>query len=194
MEDGISSNPYYDQLKLYCPKRGGAAEGLDEDIDRENIGSLYRSIQFQRGFGLGSVDPFPYDTYGLGFGDSISNLFRMAVPYLKEGLKHLGKKTVAAVANVAQDAIEGRNIPEAAAEHAETAARDIVAKIPTALSATMGDKSKRGQSEPVSLGYDATEERSITRKRKRAPAGRRRVIATGKRRGGRASFPVLDNL
>jgi hypothetical protein len=128
--DGLSQNPFYDELKVYCKSGGGGGE-IEE---RESIGPLYKSINFQRGYGVGYVDPLPYEKYGLGFGDTISNLFRMAVPYLKHGLKHLGRKAVETVANVAQDAIEGQNVPESMKLHAGTTARELMAKAPEALS------------------------------------------------------------
>ena len=187
--ESFSRNPFYDELKLYCSRGGGRGEE-----DRDSIGPLYKSIHFQRGYGIGYVDPFPYETYGLGFGDSISNLFRMALPYLKQGLKHLGKKAVDTVANVAHDVIEGRNIPEAAKEHVTTATQELIAKAPKALTELM-NKNKQISEMPISSRANVAPRRTTG---KRKQAGKKRGVPAKKRgseiRAASSKYPGLHGV
>jgi hypothetical protein len=176
-------NPFYDELKAYCTSGGGE---LDE---RDSIGHLYKSINFQRGYGVGYIDPFPHETYGLGFGDTISNLFRMAVPYLKQGLKHLGKKAVDTAANVAYDALEGQNIPEAVKTHVGTTAREIVARAPEVISEVL-DKS-RGNMDKTS---SASENLSVKTTPRRQQRKRRQPIRSRTIKRARKGYPFVDEL
>lgn len=118
-------NPFYDHFKSLI------GEGIGDNDD--NIGDIYRSIMYQRGYGFD--DEFvDYDaTYGLGFGEVLSNVFRLATPLLKKGLQYLGNQAVSTVANIAQDAIAGQNVAESAKKHVSHAAGDVFAKAPAAI-------------------------------------------------------------
>lgn len=185
-------NPFYDELKSYCVSGGGGG-GVGYNVDEDSIGPLYKSVHFQRGFGFGYVDPFPYEKYGLGFGDTISNLFRMAVPYLKQGLKHLGKKAVDTVAHVAHDALEGQNIPEAIKSHAGTAGRELIAKVPRAFSEVL-DKSRSATDNDISLDESVVTGRASRKRKKGFLKRRRRQPVKQSRIGGSGAFPLLNEL
>lgn len=118
-------NPFYDQFKHDVMVGGGFGDG-------EGIGDVYRSVLYQRGYGLG-YDIDLGDTYGLGFGDNLMSLIRYALPMLKGGLQYLGKQAVSTAANIAQDAIEGKSVKESAKEHISKVGEDIFAKAPAAL-------------------------------------------------------------
>jgi hypothetical protein len=181
--EGLSQNPFYDELKTYCKSGGGGGGEIEE---RDSIGPMYKSINFQRGYGIGYVDPMPYEKYGLGFGDTISNLFRMAVPYLKRGLKHLGRKAVETAANVAQDAIEGENVPESMKLHAGATARELMAKAPEAFSRIINKNDGR-----IDTGVSPMRSVRAGRAQKRTRGARSRAgkrIRTGK------GYPVFEDV
>lgn len=189
----LSGNPYYDDLKLYAGISGGGGIGGGGGGDSDDIGPLYKSIHYQRGYGVGFVDPFPFDTYGLGFGDSISQLFRLAVPYLKQGLKHVGHRVVEGAASLAKQAIEGKSLPEAAKEALSKTSEQLVAKAPAVLERL--HKGFASDVSPVSRTVTAAV------KRRRAPPvestrrKRRRGTTTSKfGRGLISSYPVLGDL
>lgn len=120
-------NPFYDHFKSLI------GEGIADD---DHIGDLYRSVLYQRGYGFqGDVD---YDmTYGLGFGDALSNLFRLAKPLLKQGLQYLGSQAVSTAANIAQDAIAGENLADSAKKHVSNVASDVFARAPGVIAQTV---------------------------------------------------------
>lgn len=118
----MSSNPFYDQFKLLATRGSG--------LEDTEIGDVYRGVLHQRGFGY----DFSYnDTHGLGFGNTLMKLFRFLKPSLKSGLRYLGNQAVTTAANIANDALSGRNIKEAAKEHALKVGEDIFAKAPAAI-------------------------------------------------------------
>jgi hypothetical protein len=117
-------NPFYHQFKSLV------GQGIMDDDN--GIGDVYRSVLYQRGYGLG--DDFDYSmTHGLGFADGLANLFRLAMPVIKSGMQFLGKKAVNTVANIAQDAIAGENIKDSAKKRITSVAGDIFAKAPSAI-------------------------------------------------------------
>lgn len=118
-------NPFYEQFKHDAMIGGGLG-------DQEGIGDVYRSSLYQRGYGLGFDVDFS-ETHGLGFADGLMSLIRYAMPMLKGGLQYLGKQAVSTAANIAQDAIEGKNVKEAAKEHISKAGEDLFAKAPAAI-------------------------------------------------------------
>lgn len=125
-------NPFYEQMKRLAM----AGDGFDEDI-----GDVYKGIMYQRGYGLGyGVDI--NEMNGLGFGDSLMNVFRYIMPALKSGAKYLGDKAISTAADIAHDAIAGRNIGEAAKEHVTKAGKEIFARAPDTLFNRGGVKRK----------------------------------------------------
>lgn len=162
--------------------------GLGDD----DIGSLYKSIQFQQGYGFGYMDPFPYESYGLGFGESISSLFRMAIPYLKEGQTYLGKKAVNTVANIANDAIEGKSVPESAKRHVYEAADDVFAKAPAHLAQIAN---KRGRSQIKSVNHSDASASATTPQRRGTTGVRKRLrLGSNARTGLLKTYPALNNI
>jgi hypothetical protein len=116
-------NPYYEHFKSFA---GSGA------VPAEQLGDVYRSVMYQRGFGIGN--DFGYGgVQGLGFVDGVMRLFKLAVPALKTGLQYLGKQAVTAAADVATDAIMGKNVQASAAEHFSNAARDVIAQAPALI-------------------------------------------------------------
>lgn len=121
-------NPFYEQFKRDAVVGGGGG-GIG---DGDGVGDVYRSVLYQRGYGLG-YDIDLGQTYGLGFSDGLMSLIRYALPMLKGGLQYLGKQAVSTAANIAQDAIEGKNVRDSAKEHISKAGEEILAKAPASI-------------------------------------------------------------
>jgi hypothetical protein len=117
-------NPFYEEFQHLV------GHGVDRD---EGVGDVYKGVFYQRGYGLGFNTTDYGDVYGLGFADNLMSMFRFALPVLKTGLQYLGKQAVSTAANIAQDAIEGRNMKDAAKEHLTNSAQNIFAKAPEML-------------------------------------------------------------
>lgn len=168
----MSSNPFYDQFKILATK----GSGLD---DRE-IGDVYRGVLHQRGFGY----DFNYsDAHGLGLKDVFIKLFRFLKPAAKSGLKYLGNQAVSTAANIATDALAGRDIKEAAKEHVFKVGEDIFAKAPGAISDLIA---KRGGMKRKRVSHHGGREQG-GRKRRRHFTGR-----IG--RGLLATYPGLEKI
>jgi len=60
---------------------------------------VFRGSRMQRGYGLGSV---------------LSGMFRTAIPFLKSGVKALGKEALRTGVNIGQDVLSGQNFKTAA--------------------------------------------------------------------------------
>jgi hypothetical protein len=178
-------NPFYDQFKLECVKGGGLR-------DEDDLGEFYRGSMYQRGYGLGFGEPFiGNDMCGYGLGQTLSNLFQMAWPLLKRGMKFLGTSAVGTVADIARDVIEGKNVKESAKERVTKTAQDILAKAPKAISEGVRGSGAEYITEdmfmpPVSL--------QSAPKRKRTVSFRG---ITNKRKFGKglmSQFPLLEKL
>lgn len=164
-------NPFYEQMKQLA--MGG--NGLEDDI-----GDVYKGILYQRGYGLGYGPDFN-EMYGLGFGDSLMSMFRYILPTLKSGAKYLGEKAITAAADIAQDAIAGRNIGEAAKEHVTKAGKEIFGRAPPVISDTVFNKG--GVKRKLSSRPSAGELVAGARKKKRK---------IGK--GLLATYPALEKI
>lgn len=137
-------NPYYEHFKSFT----GAGF-----IPADQIGDVYRSVMYQRGYGIGN--DFDYSSvHGLGFVDGILRMFRMAMPAMKTGLQYLGKQAVATAADVATDAIMGKNVKDSATEHFSTAAKDLIARAPALLQ--QQNKRQGTKRRPVSRAEGST--------------------------------------
>lgn len=94
----VDDNPYFNFYK--------------RTVGKGSIGEIYRNDpDFQQGYGitLRRVKHRRRSQLGGGVGSWFSNLFRMAQPYLKKGLK-----TVLNVgSNIASDVIDGENVKSA---------------------------------------------------------------------------------
>jgi hypothetical protein len=164
-------DPFYEHCKRQAT--GGGLGSPDE------IGDVYRSsVLYQRGFGFGEEYDLS-ETYGLGFGDSIMQLFRLAAPVLKKGLtsglKMLGNTAVNTAANIAQDAIAGENVKESAQKHVSAAAEDVFARAPAMVTALL-KKSRANKRKSSS----------------RPSAGR--VVASARKRRVLQEYPGLEKL
>lgn len=126
-------NPYYEHFKSF----------VGSGIPPDQIGEVYRSALYQRGYGIGN--DFDYSSvHGLGFVDGALRLFRLALPALKSGLQYMGKSAVNAAADVATDAIMGKNVKDSVKEHVSGVAKDLFAKAPVLISEiNKGVKRKR---------------------------------------------------
>lgn len=177
-------NPFYDQFKLECVKGGGLR-------DEDDLGEFYRGSLYQRGYGLGFEEPFfGNDMYGYGLGQTLSNLFQMAWPLLKRGMKYLGTSAVGTAADIARDVIEGKNVKQSAREHVTKTAQDILAKAPKAI--REGVRGSGADYISNDLFVPSVSLRS-TPKRKRAVSSR----GTSKKKFGRglmSEFPLLEHL
>lgn len=123
-------NPFYDQFKHMAT----VGSGMGDDDD--NIGHVYKSVLYQRGFGIGHEFDFGR-VHGLGFADGLMSMIRMAMPVIKKGVQFLGNHAVSTVANIAQDAIAGENVKDSARKRVSEAAEDIFARVPQALAANV---------------------------------------------------------
>jgi len=93
--------------KMYCPYR-------DYYKRQAGLGSsfpVFEGAEFQRGHGLGSL---------------FSSLFRSSLPLLKRAGLYLGKQAVRTGLDIAQDAVNNRNIGESAKEHFKSMGNRIV--------------------------------------------------------------------
>ena len=80
------------------------------------IGELYRtSSRYQKGYGL--IGHGSYESRGEGLGNILSSLWRVAFPMIKTGAKKIGSAALDVATNVAADALQGKDIREAAKEH-----------------------------------------------------------------------------
>lgn len=171
-EGRVTMNPFYDQFKQECL--------YGEGFENPAIGPLYKSVMYQRGYGFGYTEPDIYGTYGLGLGDTLSRVYQFALPIVKKGLQYLGKKAVGTVANIAEDAIKGRNIPESTKQHVTKATGEIFAKAPEAIAQVM-DKRNGQTSSSISLKRSR---KRVTSQPKRKKFGK----------GLLATYPLLDKL
>jgi hypothetical protein len=161
-------------LELCKSRVGGGGLG-----DREDIGEVYRnSVLHQRGYGFFEEYDFS-DTYGVGFGDVIMQMLRVAAPVLKQGLtsglKMLGNTAVSTAANIAQDAIAGENVKDAAKKHVTAAAEEVFAKAPGIVSELMKKRNaeKRKANSRLSAG---------------------KLVASARRRRRLDQYPALEKL
>ncbi len=167
-------NPFYEQFKAECLS--------GEGIGRNELGPFYKGVLYQRGYGLGYEDICPEQMYGLGIGDSLSNLFQMAWPAVKKGLQYLGKTAVNTAANIATDAIRGKDVRAAAKEHASQSAAQILAKAPAALSSHLGIREAVAKS-------SGSRKSAVKRKGSKPRPG---IKKFGK--GVQAAYPLLNQL
>jgi hypothetical protein len=163
-------NPFYEQGKMLAT----AGNGQNEDI-----GDLYKSVLYQRGYGLG-YDELS-DMQGLGFSDGLMSMFRFVMPALKTGLQYLGKQAVSTAANIAQDAIAGRNVKEAAREHVLRVGEDIFAKPPGINKGRAGKRKALSQGELV---VGARPSAIINKRRRQTRIGK----------GLLKTYPILEKL
>lgn len=139
---------------------GSGVHDTDEDI-----GKLYKSVLYQRGFGYDQELDY-HNTYGLGFSDALQGFIRMVTPFFKSGLKYLGTQAVNTAANIAQDVISGANVKEAAKAHVSQTAEDIFAKAPKAIANVIKTtKAKRGTVSQEPSFDEETPTRAIKRRR-----------------------------
>lgn len=170
----MSSNPFYDQFKLLVTKGSG--------LEDSEIGDVYRGVLHQRGFGY----DFNYnDAHGLGFGDTLLKFFRFLKPSLKSGLKYLGNQAVSTAANIATDALAGRNMKESAREHVTRVGEDIFAKAPAAISGLI---TKRGGMKRKRVSQHSD------RELRRRPAKRKKHFSGRVGKGLLNTYPVLEKL
>lgn len=176
-------NPYYEMLK--------SAHGAGLAPQEQSVGDVYRSVLYQRGYGLGQYYNYS-DRHGLGFIDGLASLVRFAMPAMKEGLKYLGNQAVSTVANIAHDAIAGTNMKDSAKHHVAEVARDVFAKAPAAILSNMviADKTrgiKRKASSQQSAGKLVASARAKVLKKHRKHS---RVFG----KGLYLEYPALEKL
>ena len=92
----------------------GEVKKVYEDYYLSQIGRgmpVFRGVRYQRGHGLGNV---------------LRNLTKFALPFLKKGLKAVGKQAVRTGMNIAQEAMQGQNIKAATKRHLSQGLTDLV--------------------------------------------------------------------
>lgn len=173
----MMTNPFYDSFKQLT----GAGGFVDSDPD---IGKVYQSVLYQRGFGFNNLDDFRM-THGLGFADGLMNMFKTALPYLKTGLQYLGKQAVNTAAGIAKDTLMGDNIRDAAKKHATQAAGEIFAEAPNIILDSV--MNKRGTKRKAGSSTKALNQRTSVLRSKKAKRGKRGF-------GILKTYPALENI
>lgn len=133
---------YYEHFKLATEKNKSGIDyygrfKVGKGIAKDDVGAIYRAILHQRGYGARDFD----EMNGYGFWQ---DLWSMGKPLLTKGLKYLGSLGVNTVSNIAHDAMEGKNIKEAAQDRFQEAQDDIVARVPGTVKDIFGDNKSRG--------------------------------------------------
>jgi hypothetical protein len=100
---------------------------------------VFRGAKIQRGYGLGNL-------FRSFFRWIAPILKTHALPVLKEGAKTLGTETVKAVANVATDAITGKNMENVVKDRSEEYIKSLIAKTQQGSGIKRKKKSKISQS------------------------------------------------
>lgn len=170
---------YYDHFKTsmklnnqpkdyYTHFRNKKGRGRTSDDD---IGSIYKASLSQRGYGLRDFD----EIEGYGFWQ---DLWAIGKPLLKEGLRFFGTKAVDTAANVARDAIEGKNVKESAISRLAEAKDDVIAQVPGTIT---GLFRKRHSSDLY---------KGNSKKRKTISQPSAGILATAARKKG-GEFPAL---
>lgn len=170
-------NPFYDHYKHMATSGGG--------FDRD-IGNIYRGVLYQRGYGL-DYDIGYDDVHGLGFASNLMGMFKFVLPALKTGLQYLGKQAVSTAANIATDAIAGKNIADSAKGHVTDVAENLFAKAPEVLSAVIRGGQKRKWVSSPETGEAGTSIRSV----RRAPYNKKRKGRYITGRGLLSTYPIL---
>jgi hypothetical protein len=112
-------------------------------------GSGYRGLPYQRGYGLGSV---------------LGSLFRSILPVGKKVLKTVGKQALVTGAQIASDALAGRNVGEAAKEHARSGAGRLIHKAVKHIKPPTAKKRKRRKPTQKGKGLGKRGTKKRTRK------------------------------
>lgn len=128
---------YYEHFKSSIQKNRKGIDyynrfKLGKGVANEDVGSIYKAILHQRGYGLRDFD----EINGYGFWN---DLWEIGKPMLTKGLKYLGSLGVDAVSDIAHNALEGKNIRESAKERFEKVKDDIVAQVPGAIRSVFGN-------------------------------------------------------
>lgn len=84
--------------------------------------NVFRGATYQRGYGLGG-------SFRSFFRWLVPIFKEHALPLLKSGAQEVGKKAISSISNIAKDAVNGRNIKEAAGEHLNTAVDNLKEKV-----------------------------------------------------------------
>jgi hypothetical protein len=164
-------DPFYE----LCKNRV-IGEGFGE---KDEIGEVYRNnVLYQRGYGFSEEYDFS-ETYGVGFGDVLMQLFRIAAPVVKKGLtsglKMLGNTAVNTAANIAQDAIAGDNVKTSAKKHVSAAAEEVFAKAPMIVT-------------------ELIKKRNAEKRKAASRPSAGKLVASARRRRRLDEYPALEKL
>jgi hypothetical protein len=173
-----NEHPYFEYFKDVIGQGSGQYFG--------GIGELYKtSSRFQKGYGLSAT---PYYTHsGHGLGNILSSLWRAAFPMIKTGAKKIGSAALDVATNVAADALQGKDIREAAKEHLTNKGVELLHDIKS--SSTASTKPVTTTIPAVSLPQDTPSFRRLPRKR----TGKVTFASTSKRSKS-VKYPALKYL
>jgi hypothetical protein len=149
------------------------------------VGELYRtSSRYQKGYGLIGYN---YETRGEGLGNILSSIWRVAFPMIKTGAKKIGSAALDVATNVATDALQGKDIREAAKEHLTNKGVELLQDLKTPST----DLSK-----PVTTTIPADSSVQDAPSFRRLPRKRtgKVTFASPKKRSKQAKFPALKYL
>lgn len=184
-------NPYYEHFRVSAEHRPSAdyykrfKTTVGGGVPPEDIGSVYRSILHQQGYGLRNFN----EVQGLGFW---SDLWAMGRPLMHEGLRYFGAKAVDTASNIAQDAINGKNVKDAIETRFKEAKHDVIAKVPGAVKGAVRNLFAKDENMESALMHK--ENRKRRRPTSHLSPGILATAARSKRRKivGQGIFPALE--
>jgi hypothetical protein len=169
----MSSEMYLDFLRTVAVDDNPYYKYYKRTMGKGSIGSVYRNEpDFQQGYGvtMRRSKGRRRGQLGGGIGSWFSNLFRLAQPYLKTGLK-----TVLNVgSNIARDVIDGENVKSAFKKR-------VKEKVSTVLPPQLSNIVNKtiGSGNRVSSKRKSVEHCAKTKKKKKCVTKRRKLTFTG---------------
>jgi hypothetical protein len=178
--DDTDEHPYYEFFK------DSIGEGSGQYY--RGIGEIYRtSSRYQKGYGL--LGTSYYRKHGDGFGNILSSLWRVAFPMIKTGAKKLGSAALDVATNVAADALQGKDIREAAKEHLTNKGVELIKQIQKPDDTSIKDVTKTIPAvSPITTSQSTPSFRKLPRKR----TGK--VTFAQPRSSKQAKYPALKYL
>ena len=133
-------------------------------FNRDEIDNCYRDHFDQRGYRNIPIYTGGKHQIGYGIGAIFGNLLKSSLPILKQGLKSVGRTALKTGLNIAQDALQGKDIKAAIKTNARKAGREVINKsfqsIDGALN-SQGPKKRKRTSRPLTSAKTAKRRRRV---------------------------------
>jgi hypothetical protein len=176
-------NPYYSFFKETIGRGSGKYY--------TGIGHVYTTRRgLQRGSGFFMPGAPMFNKRGMGFGNVMRALFRMATPILKV----LGSKAVDVASNIAKDTIQGENIKDSAVRHVSNEGKQLLGRVPSSIRNIL-DKSGEISADGISPTSAEVEIRPAEEQNKNKKVAVKRAAFKVKnktfKRGRGISYPAL---